>query len=263
LKGLYRIGGAAALLAGLVFRRNLDAEFMLLRSVGIINVGPAVPPATVMDWFRLLEKNPLIGLTLLNLFDILNYALVGLMLLALYVSLRRASESLMLIAAALGFVGIAVYFASNQAFPMLFLSGQYAAATTDAQRAMVLAAGQAMLAIHSSANYQGNGIYLSFFLVSVAGLILSAVMLRSNTFNKSTAYVGILANSFGLSYYIVLAFAPALVFLPVSISAVFLLVWYLLIGGRFFQLSRGVSKEESSPETSAVLIQAFARLRKS
>jgi hypothetical protein len=36
----------------------------------------------------------------------------------------------MMLAAAIGFVGIAVYLASNQAFSMLSLSNQYAAAIT-------------------------------------------------------------------------------------------------------------------------------------
>lgn len=35
---------------------------------------------------------------------------------------------------------------------------------------------------------------------------------------------------------LVLAFAPALVFLPISISAIFLLIWYLRIGGRLWAL---------------------------
>ena len=245
-KNLYKVGGAAALIAGVVFRRNLGAEFMLLRGVGIINVGPTTPPSTVMDWFTLLQNNKLLGLTLLNLFDIVNYALVGLMFLALFATLRRASASFMAIAATLGFVGIAVYFASNQAFSMLSLSDQYAAATTDAQRSLFLAAGQATIAIHNNASYQGTGIYISFFLVSVAGLIISAVMLRSNIFSKVTAYVGILANVFGLGYYITLAFAPAIVYLPLSVSGLFWLIWYILIGRRLLQLGQGTWKGEAN-----------------
>ena len=235
-KNLFKAGAAAALIAAVVFRRNLDAEFMLLRGVGIINAGPTAPPNTVMDWFTLLQNNKLLGLTLPNLFDIVNYALVGLIFLALYVALRRASESFMAIAATLGFIGIVVYFASNQAFSMLSLSNQYAAATTDAQRAMFIAAGQAMLTIHNNASYQGASIYMSFLLVSVAGLIISAVMLRSSIFSKGAGYVGILANGLGLGYYITLAFAPAVVFLPLSVSALFLLAWYILIGVRLWTI---------------------------
>jgi len=235
-KNLFKAGAAAALIAAVVFRRNLDAEFMLLRGVGIINVGPTAPPSTVMDWFTLLQDNKMLGLTLLNLFDIVNYALVGLIFLALYVALRRASESFMAIAATLGFIGIVVYFASNQAFSMLSLSNQYAAATTDAQRAMFIAAGQATLTIHNNASYQGAGIYMSFLLVSVAGLIISTVMLRSSIFSIGAGYVGILANGLGLGYYIILAFAPAVVFLPLSVSALFLLAWYILIGVRLWTI---------------------------
>ncbi len=229
-KGLFRVGGVAALIAGLVFRRNLGAELMLLRSIDIINVGPTTPPGTVMDWFALLQNNPLFGLTLLNLFDMVNYALVGLMFLALLAALRRVSQSAMAIAAFLGFVGIAVYLASNQALTMLSLSTQYAAATTDAQRSMLLAAGQATIAIHHNASYEGTGVYMSFFLVTVAGLIISVVMLRSDAFSKVTAYVGLLANGFGLGYYFAGAKAPAMVALPLSVSAIFLLAWYVLIG---------------------------------
>ncbi len=241
--GLFKVGGTAALLAALVFRRNLDAEVMLLRTVGVINAGSTAAPGTVVDWFRLLQSNKLLGLTLLNLFDLVNYALVGLIFLALLVALRRTSPSFMTIAAALAFVGIAVYFESNQALSMLSLSDQYAATTTDAQRSLLLAAGQATLAIHSNAIYAGSGIYLSFFLVSAAGLIISAVMLRSEIFDQVTAYAGILANVFGLGYYVTLAFAPAVVALPLSISALFLLAWYILISRRLFQLARGGSKE--------------------
>ncbi len=214
-KGLYKIGGAAALIAVVFFRRNLGSELLLLRSIGIISFRPATPPSSAIDWFTLLQNNRFLGLSLLNLFDIVNYALVGLIFLALYGALRRANKSAMVIATTFGFVGIAVYFASNQAFAMLSLSDQYAAATTDAQRSMFLAAGQALLAINNpGAIYQGTGIYLSLLLVTLAGLIISIVMLRSSVFGKATAYVGVLANVFGLGYFFALAFAPAIYSLP-------------------------------------------------
>jgi hypothetical protein len=235
-RDLYKVGAVAAFIAALIFRRNLDAEWILLRGIGFFNIGPSTPPSTVIDWFTLLKQTPLLGLTLLNLFDLVNYALVGVIFLALFAALKRTSPSWMGIAAALGFTGITVYFASNQAFTMLSLSKQYAAATTDTQRAMFLAAGQGALAIHHTASYASTGIYLSFLLVSVAGLIISTAMLGSNIFSIGTASMGILANGLGLGYYIVLAIAPALVFIPISISAVFLLIWYILVGGRLWAL---------------------------
>jgi hypothetical protein len=245
-KGLYRVGGAAALIAAVLFRRNLGAEFSLLGSIGIIGFGPTTPPSSALDWFTLLQDNTFLGLTLLDLFDLVNYALVGLIFLALYDALGRANQSAMAIATTCGLAGIAVYFASNQAFSMLALSDQYAAATTDAQRSMFLAAGEAMLAIHNpGATYQGTGIYTSLLLVTFAGLIISMVMLRSSIFSKATAYVGVLANGFGLGYFIALAFAPAICFLPPSISAPFRVTWYILIARRLFQLGSGVLEEKT------------------
>jgi len=50
----------------------------------------------------------------------------------------------MTIALGLGLGGIALYFAVNPTLSMLYLSDQYAAATTDAQRSAFLAAGEAL-----------------------------------------------------------------------------------------------------------------------
>lgn len=170
---------------------------------------------------------------MLNLFDLVNYALVGLIYLALYGALRRTDKGWMAIATTFGLVGVAVYFASNQAFAMLSLSEQYTAATTDVNRSMILAAGQALLAINNpGAVQQGTGITISLFLVTLAGLIISIIMLTSSIFSKATAIVGILAHGFGLGYFIALALAPAIYALPPSISAVFRLVWTILIGTR-------------------------------
>jgi hypothetical protein len=250
-KGLYRMGAVAALIAAVIFRRNLDAEWMLLRGAGLFHVGPATPPDTVLGWFTLLQQYRLLGLTLLNLFDLVNYALVGLIFLALSAALRQASRSLTALAATLSFLGIAAYFALNQAFSMLSLSNQYAAAATEPQQALLLAAGQAVLTIHHTAVFLGVGYYLSFLLVSIAGLLIATVMLPSKIFSRGTAYVGILANALGLGYYLVLACAPALVFIPLCLSAPFLLIWYLQISRQLWITGskKTTSKQdETSPD---------------
>jgi hypothetical protein len=237
-KSLYRAGGVAALIAGVIFRRNLAAEISLFSA--------QKQPATVIDWFTLLQKHRLLGLAYLNLFDLVNYTLVGLMFLALYAVLRRADKSLMAIATTLGFVGIAVYSASNTAFSMLSLSDQYAAGTTDAQRTVLLAAGQAMLALNrfsSPGAHPGAGGYISLLLIAVAGMITSVVMLRSDVFNRSTAYAGILASALDLAYCIALAFLPtvdsqllAIIFIPAA--GLLLAIWHILVGWRLFQMGK-------------------------
>ncbi len=238
-RALYITGGVAALLAVFLFRRNLGAELALLSNFGLVTGVPKTSLSSAMDWFKLFQDNWLVGLTLMNFFDLVEYALLALIFLSLYAALRHTSRSSIAIATVSGLIGITVYFSSNQAFAMLALSERYTAATTDLQRSSYLSAGEALLAINNPESiYQGTGIYLSLFLVLLAGLIISVVMLKSDIFSKATAVVGILANGIGLSYFITLVFLPALYWIPHPISAPFRVIWYFLIALRLFKLSK-------------------------
>ncbi len=231
LKGLYKIGGAAALLAGIVFRRNFGAEVTLFSAQAV--------PTNIVDWFTLINHNRLLGILYLNVIDIVDDALLGLMFLALYGALKQNHKSAMTIATAFGLVGIGVYFASNTAFSMLSLSDQYAAATTEAQKSMLLAAGQAVLSLNNmSAIYHGTGIYMSFLFLALAGFIISVVMLQSHFFGRVTAYVGILAGICDLIYCLTFAFLPSLEVILLSAAGLFLMIWHILIGIKLLQLAR-------------------------
>ena len=233
-KGLYRIGGAAALIAAV----------LLATQIIIFTVWPL--PSTVTGYFTLFQSNRLIGLLDLYLLEFLAYALFVPMFLAIYVALRRANESYMVLATTLAIIGIAVFLATNNPFSMLSLSNQYAAATTDAQKDLFLAAGQAILANTNQRAVEGFN--MGFLLWSVAGLIVSAVMLRSKTFSKVIAYVGVLAFAVSLADYIRIIFMPSIPLLLIIIaiaSGLLLLIWLVLIARRLFQIGRGVSKEEA------------------
>ena len=157
---------------------------------------------------------------------------------AVYLALRRASQAIVAVATAFSFVGIVVFLSTQTAFSMLSLSDQYAIATTDAQRSMLLAAGQAMLADQIGV---GAGTYMALFFLGVAGLIISAIMLRSEIFGKITASVGILANVITLAFYLGLAFVSTSLPLGVDlyyVSGLLSLIWYFQIGRRLYQMGR-------------------------
>ena len=223
-KPLYRVGGAVAL------------TIVGIMVVQIIVFIASPPPDTVLGYFTLFHKNGLLGLLSMDLLYVVDNALVILLYLALYAVLRRASPSFMAIALALGLVGIAAYFASNTAFEMLSLSSQYAAATTDAQRSLLQAAGQAMLAI-----YQGTAFDVYYILGAAATLIISAVMLRSTIFGKVAAYAGIAAGVLMLipstagTLGLYFAFGSLL---PTAI-------WLVLIARGLFRFAPGRSLEEA------------------
>lgn len=216
-KGLYKAGGVAA----------IAVLALIPIQMVVFLVWP--PPNTVLGWFQLFQDNALVGLLDLDLLLIVDYALMGVTFLALWAALRRASQSLMAIALVAEIVGVTTYFASTAAFEMLSLSNLYAAATTEAERSVFLAAGQAMLA-----TWQGTAFNISYILGAIALLTVSIAMLRSHVFSKATAYVGIVAS--------IMMFVPptaGTVGLYLSlISLIPTIIWLILIARRLFQLGR-------------------------
>ncbi len=217
---LYKAGAAAAL---------LTAVFLPIQIL-VFLTNP--PPASVSGWFALFQANRLVGLLDLDLLLVVDQVLAMLVFLALYVALREENESWMAIGLVFGLVSTVLFIASNPVFAMLSLSDQYAVAASEAQRAALLAAGQAAIA-----SWEGSAFQASYFLGSVAPIIISAVMLRNRLFSKATAYFGILANAIALGLYV-----PEIGIYISVFSVLFLWVWYILLGLRFLSLGRPMPK---------------------
>lgn len=213
---LYRIGGAAAVLS------------VIIVPIQIVVFIAWPPPSTIVDWFAMFQDNGLLGLLAFEFLFIVDAALGIPTILALYVALRRTSESIMAIALAVGLVATVALITARPAFEMLYLSSQYAAATTEAQRSMLLAAGEAMRAI-----FYGTAFNTSNVLGNINLIIIPLVMLKSGIFGKATAYMGILAGTHGFAMYV-----PTIgIFLGI-LSALFLAIWRILLAVKFFQLGR-------------------------
>lgn len=189
------------------------------------------PPSTVDGFFSLFQESWLLGLLSMDLLYILNNTLLAIIYLGLYRALKKGHEALLTIALTLGLLGIAAYYASNTAFEMLALSSQYAAATSEAQRAMFLAAGQAMLAV-----YTGTAFDIYYVLNALALLILAGVMLRSPVFSKATAVIGLAAGIL----MCVPSTAGTLGMIFALASLVPWTVFTVLVARRFFQLANGL-----------------------
>jgi hypothetical protein len=233
---LYRIGGAAALICALMY------VITLVVYVPANLASP--PPATVLEWFTVFENSPVTGLFYLGLGDVVIMLLWGPMALALYAVLKQSNRSWSLIATTFVFVGMAVFLATNTAFSMLSLSQEYASAATEAQKSILMAAGQSMLAVT-----RGSGsLYTGMQLVWLSGFILSIVMLKSEAFSKVTAWVGILglgllvAGVVGGGHYTstgdYTAIQAAIVALQYVGGGLLSLAWYILVGLRLWKLGK-------------------------
>ncbi|MEW6027964.1 MAG: hypothetical protein ACOYZ8_15425 [Chloroflexota bacterium] len=215
-KTLYKIGGWAAALMALIYPLQIV----------VFTIAP--PADTAIGWFTLFQSNKLLGLLSFELLFVFYGVLSIPVTIALYVALRRTDPSLTGIYLALGLIGTAMLFAARPAFEMLSLSNQYAAATTEAQRSLYLAAGETLMAI-----FKGTAFQVSYYLGSITGLIVSIVMLKSNIFSKGTAYVRIASSVLDFGILI-----PKMGIFISIFSVLFLLVWNILISRRFFQLGR-------------------------
>jgi hypothetical protein len=225
-RSLYRLGGVAALIVA------------FLTVAEIIAFAFFPQPTTIKGWFILFQANPIIGLLDFWGLEVPMYAMFAIVFLALYVVLRKVNKSGMAIAFTLALLGIAIFFATNNPFSMFSLSSKYAAATTDVQRSTLLAAGEAVLA---NTNQRAiGGFNVGLLLVSVAGLIVASVMLRATSFRRLTAYVGILAFGLSLADYLRQAFTSsvAIALLLIIPGALFIVVWFSLVGRRLLQLGR-------------------------
>jgi len=224
LRGIYKVGGISVLLAVLVALAEIAITFL---------PGAAHMPVTVIDWFVLFQDNWLLGLRNFGLLNLIGAFLLTPTFLALYFALRHENEPWPALGAILFFMGMAVYLASYKGFAMLSLSSQYASALTDAQRSVVAAAGQAMLV-------EGSNRF-GLFLIDLAGVVISAVMLRGKVFGNAAAYAGILGNGLMMVFEAVQAFVPAwrssglIVAICAGIS---IMVWWVLVGRRLLRLER-------------------------
>lgn len=228
-KSLYKIGGWAALLIVLTALFEIAITFL---------PGGYASAETVEDWFTLFQNNPFLGLRNLGLLNIIMTTLGIPMFFALYAAHRKVNPPYAALAMAFSLLGVAVFYATNRAFPMLDLSRQYAVSTSDTQRAMLTAAAQAMLSVGES---HTPGTFLGFFLTESAGILISIVMLRGGVFNKASAVIGILAFSLMMIFEICSSFVMGLssAALLIAMSGGLLtMAWYILIARRFFQLSR-------------------------
>jgi hypothetical protein len=221
--GLLRAGGVAALLIGALLIAEIVVYAVLPRS------------ETAAEHFALFDRDWLAGLLTLDLLGMVAYVLFIPTTLALYVALHRRSEGLMLAATALLFVGIAVFFATNTAFPVLALAQQYASAATDAERATLLAAGEALFAL-----FNETAFLTSYVMVSAAWTMIGIGMLRSGSFGRATAYTGMLAGGAGVLAVVMEHAAGALVAIAIPVyfaAMMFLLAWMVLTGPRLLHLS--------------------------
>jgi hypothetical protein len=211
-RSLYKIGALAAIVSVVGIPLSILAFF----------VWPLWPD----NILAVIQKDWLAGLMGLDFMYLFSSIFAIPLFLVLYATLKEVDEGWALIALALRLLGLICLVPARPIPEMFALSDQYAAATTDAQRAIYLAASEAMLA-----HFHGMAYHAHFILGSVSLLISSFLMLRSYMFSKATAYVGVVTNIVAFGLYV-----PEVGIYISLLSVLGFLIWYILIARRLLQL---------------------------
>lgn len=219
-KDLYKIAGIAAIVSEIVIFLGIVTYF----------IWPYAPGNNATESiFLLLQNDPLGGLVSLDLFLFIGNIFSITLILALYVSLKQVNESYALIALALGLISVALLIPSRPILELFSLSRSYASAIDEAAKSQYLAAGTSLLTL-----FDGIGWFMNTLLGGISLLISSILMLKSNIYSKSTAYVGIITNAVICGFFI-----PRISIFLLFLSLPGYMIWYFLLAKRFFQMGRG------------------------
>lgn len=224
-RGISKIAGAAAWL-----------QLAIIISLIIITMVLGPKPDSVEEYYTLFQQNPLAGLLQDDLASLILIALYLPVFFGLYRVLRPVNDAFAGLAVVLTFVAVTTTFAVHSGFSLLHLSDQYAAAANEALRTQLLAAGEAVIA---SNMWNSSGAYMTGILLQGSGVLISAIMLKSEDFGKLTAYAGILANGFDLAQHIIHPFVPAVSETLLMMAGPFYLLWFFMLGRVLLRLAKG------------------------
>ena len=230
-QGIYIIGGITTIIAliGIV----LDVIF------GSVTGGNlSALPQTAIERFAQFQINPLLGLYNLDLLNIINTMILIPAYFALYAAHRKTNNAYALLALIIFLVGSTIFITTNSALPMLELSRKYASTTTESQKTLFAAAGEAMLA---RGTHGSLGVFIGFVLPNIAGLIMSFAMLTGKVFSKVTSYLGIAGSALILLYIVLVTFAPNIKDMATAFAmpgGLLSMAWMVMFTIRLFQISR-------------------------
>lgn len=219
---IYRVGGLSAL--------GLGIGYILTIPVMVAYAGGFPPPGAEarLAFFAEHAAGWWVATALMVSTDLLYVPVF----LALYHALKGMNKYLMLLALACAglFVALDLAVTWTAYSSLITLGGSYATATSDARRAIIVAAAGYPSAITDSPL---AGIYAS--LIPALGTLLASLVMRRRIFNKALAYLGVIAGISGI-----LAGIGPIFFSDLEtaqyINASLAMIWFLLVGWRLYKL---------------------------
>jgi hypothetical protein len=221
-KWLYRVGGLSAILFGIAY----------IIIIGLY-VPMGAPPSGAEARLTYIAGNTPSWWAILGLSVLTDFLLVPVAL-ALYLALKGINRNMMLIATA----GMGLFIVLDLAITwtnyasLIALSGNYAAAANDAQRAVIVTA-----ATYPSTVLESNLLFVYNTLTLSVGILMTGLVMRKGIFNKSTAYLGMVTGIVGI-VAVVGPFLVSALSVTIIFASVLTTVWALFAGYGLYRLGR-------------------------
>lgn len=163
-------------------------------------------PADAAGHFADFAASPLLGLYRLDALNMVSTLIAMVFFVGLYVLLRGNRGPIALLALVTAVLGTGAMLSGNAAFAILDLSGKYASAVNDADRAVFLAAAEALLArgAHGS-----PAMFTAFFLPTAANILFCLGLFAIPRFGKLSPLLGLAGNALLLNYVVLVTFFPS------------------------------------------------------
>ncbi len=187
--------------------------------------------------FTELRDNPLRGLYHLDLLNMFIQLLLIPVFFALFAIMRKNSRGLAFLALVVFIIGCSIYVSGNPALSMYELSVKWKSTNNEVLRNIYLGAGEAILA---KGAHGSPGAFMGVALSSLAGILMSLAMMKGRIFNRTTALVGLIANTLMLLYTFLVTTSStsgtlALIFaIP---GGLLLIAWMLLFMIRMYKIA--------------------------
>jgi hypothetical protein len=221
-KWLYRVGGVSAIVFGIAY-------FVI-----IALYVPVGRPTGAEAWLISMAGNTTRWWAIIGL-DVLTDFLLVPVALSLYLTLKGINKNAMLLATA--FVGLFVVLdlalTWTNITSLITLSGGYAAATDDAQRAVFVTA-----AMYPSLVVESNLVFVYNSLTLAVGILLTGFVMLKGIFSRSTAYLGLITGILGIVSVTSSFFSSSLSGATIILASVLTMVWILFAGYRLYRLGQ-------------------------
>ncbi|MBI5964830.1 MAG: hypothetical protein HY863_15235, partial [Chloroflexi bacterium] len=140
--------------------------------------------------------------------------------------------------AAMAFVGLFVILDLTLTWTnyasLIALSGNYATATSDAQKAAIVA-----LANYPATILKSNLLFVYNSFTLAVGILVTGFVMLKGVFNKSAAYLGLVTGIFGIVAVASSFFASSVSGAAIIFTSILTTVWFLFVGYRLYKLGRG------------------------